>query len=139
MNKEVIVSIKGLQFANEDEAVELVASGKYYFKNNKHYVCYEEIMDENKITKSTIIIDGKDVDVIRRGETSSHLMFQEHKKNTTYYQLPFGSMLMGINTTQVNIKENEDKINIDIKYGLEINYNFVSDCSIGIEIKSASV
>ena len=36
MTKDVIVSIKGLQFENNDEPVELVTRGRYYNKNNKY-------------------------------------------------------------------------------------------------------
>ena len=136
MTKDVIVAIKGLQVENNDEPVELVTRGRYYNKNNKHYICYDEMFDEKEITKSTIIVKGNDVEVIRKGSTSSHMVFQEHRKNTTYYNMPFGSMLLGINATHVNVEEQEDKMNIDIKYGLEVNYNFVSDCNINIEVKS---
>ncbi len=136
MTKDVIVSVKGLQFENENEPVEIVTKGTYYNKNNRHYILYDEMFDEKEVTKSTIIVKDSSVEVIRRGITSSHMLFEENRKNTSYYNMPFGKMLLGINATKVDVKEQEDEMNIDIKYGLEVNYNFISECSINIEVKS---
>ena len=38
MTKEILVSIVGYQFdVNEEEATELITSGEYYKKKDKHY------------------------------------------------------------------------------------------------------
>ena len=39
MTKDVLISISGLQLeAEDDEPIEVVTSGNYYYKNNKHYI-----------------------------------------------------------------------------------------------------
>ena len=45
MTKDVVVSLKGLQLApdQQSDAVEVIAPGEYYIRNNKHYVLFEEI------------------------------------------------------------------------------------------------
>ena len=45
MTEEVLISVKGLHaLATEDEdEVEVFSAGKYYFKNGKHYILYEEM------------------------------------------------------------------------------------------------
>lgn len=47
MTKDVIVTISGLQFAQETETepVEIVTAGSYYKKNGKHYIIYDEVME----------------------------------------------------------------------------------------------
>lgn len=47
MTKDVLVTVKGLEtgYDNED-SMEIVCSGTYYFRNGKHYIKYEEIMEE---------------------------------------------------------------------------------------------
>lgn len=47
MTKDVVVSLKGLQLApdQQSDAVEVIAPGEYYIRNNKHYVLFEEIME----------------------------------------------------------------------------------------------
>ena len=42
MTEEVLVTIKGMQMMPEDQdEVEIVTSGKYLKKGNKHYITYE--------------------------------------------------------------------------------------------------
>ena len=42
MTKDVVVSLKGLQLApdQQSDAVEVIAPGEYYIRNNKHYVIW---------------------------------------------------------------------------------------------------
>ncbi len=44
-------------------------------------------------------------------------------------------MQMRIDTTRVDINEENDKIEISIDYGLDMNYSHVSDCTINIIIE----
>ena len=43
MTKDVVVSLKGLQLApdQQSDAVEVIAQGEDYIRNNKHYVLFE--------------------------------------------------------------------------------------------------
>ena len=58
MTKDVIVTISGLQFAQETETepVEIVTAGSYYKKNGKHYIIYDEswrdLREARKISSS---------------------------------------------------------------------------------------
>ena len=58
MTKEVMVSIKGLQFDQgaDSEEIETIQWGQYYKKNDTHYVIYEEVMEgyeeHNQIPRS---------------------------------------------------------------------------------------
>lgn len=138
MTKEVIISIKGLQFVEEEEeAVELISVGNYSFQDGTHIVEYEEIEEAEGtkgITQNTISITPKQVEILRGGMNNVQMLFEENCKNLTYYQTPFGELLIGINTTKIRIAEREDRIMVMLEYGLEINYNHVSDCKITIKI-----
>lgn len=144
MTKDVLVSISGLQFdmtQNDPSEVEVISVGQYYFKNKKHFVQYDEILVESSsiedsITKSTVKISDKQVDVLKRGSSNVHMVFEIGKKNMTYYNTPFGTMLMGIYTNQIKTEELDDKIVTKIDYTLEVNYVHVSDCKIVITVKS---
>lgn len=144
MTKDVLISISGLQFdmtQNDPSEVEVISVGQYYFKNKKHFVQYDEILVESSsiedsITKSTVKISDKQVDVLKRGSSNVHMVFEIGKKNMTYYNTPFGTMLMGIYTNQIKTEELDDKIVTKIDYTLEVNYVHVSDCKIVITVKS---
>lgn len=137
MNKEVLVSISGLQFAEDNrDAVEIITVGDYYKKNGKHYLIYEESMEGFEgTTKNMIKFNEHMVDITKKGITNVHMVFEEKQKNMTYYDTPFGNLLIGISTNNIEFEEAENAINIKIAYSLDINYEFVSDCKINISVK----
>lgn len=139
MTKDVLVSIKGLQFeSGNDEAVEMIAPGEYYLHNGKHYVLYEEIMEdvdgEHELSKNTLKISKGQVEILKKGGSNVHMVFAENQKNTTFYTTPFGQLLIGIYTNYIEVKEKEEVIQVKLKYDLEINQSFISDCEITIII-----
>jgi len=141
MTKDVLVSVKGLQYqVSPDEAMEMIASGEYYFRNDKHYVLYEEIMEDNDgdngISKNTLKVSENIVELIKKGGSDVHMVFEKDKKNLTYYNTPFGSLLIGIFTTSIEVKEETDSLQVKLEYDLEINNSFVSSCDINIKVKS---
>lgn len=138
MTKDVIVSISGLQMDMDQSApVEVITMGSYYYKNGKHYVLFDESEDDGSTsTKNTIKISDGRVDVIKKGDSSVHMVFEPDTKNMTYYQTPFGNILVGINTFGISSKADDLNINTTINYALEVNYSHLSDCSIEINIKS---
>ncbi len=139
MTKEVLVSISGLQFAEgvDNDSVEVITSGEYYRKNGKHYVIYDEVTEgTDELTKNIIKLWEDCLDITKRGVTNVHIMFEKHKKNVTYYYTPFGSILLGIDATRIEVTETEDEISALIDYALEMNYEHVADCTVTIRITS---
>ncbi len=39
-----------------------------------------------------------------------HMVFEEKQKNMTYYDTPFGNLLVGLATNKVDVKEEEEKL-----------------------------
>ena len=108
----------------------------YYLKNGKHYVIYDELTDDSQVVKNRLKISPKVVEVTKKGASSSHMVFERGKENLTYYDTPFGSLLLGINTSKIDLEEKEDSMALHIDYGLSINSDHVSDCSIDVSIAS---
>jgi len=139
MTKDVLVTVCGLQNGPETDGVpiEMTTAGEYYYKNNKHYILYEEVMEgETKTTKNRMKVSDGMVELTKSGIVNVHMLFEENKKNITHYYTPYGSLNMGIDTKQVLIEEAEDEMHIFVFYGLEMNGEFVADCDIRIIVKS---
>lgn len=137
MNKKVMINISGLQLdVSSEEPIELMTTGDYYLKNGKHYILYDELTDDSQIVKNRLKISPKVVEVTKKGAGSSHMVFERGKENLTYYDTPFGSLLLGINTSKIDLKEKEDSMDLHIDYGLSINSDHISDCSIDVSISS---
>lgn len=138
MTKEVVVSLKGLQLVQDEqsEAIEVIAPGEYYIRNGKHYVLYDEVMeDSSSVCKNMLKFNDSCLEFIRKGEVNVHMIFETGKKNLTYYYTPFGNLQMGIDTTFIDIKESEDEIFVEVKYALDVNCEYVGDCHISISVK----
>lgn len=140
MTKEVLITIRGLQFVSKDddaEPVEVVTPGEYYFKNGNHYLLFDEITEGFKETTHNMMKfhDGH-LEVRKKGLIDVNMLYELNKKTMSYYNTPFGVMHMGIATTSFYKKVTKDEIELKIDYALEMNESFVADCSIFINIKS---
>lgn len=140
MTQEVLLALKGLQFDQRDEdadQIEMVLVGDYYKRNGKHYVIYEEMVEGfAQATKNRLKFCEHMLELSRSGLVNVHMVFQENKKNLTNYNTPFGQILIGIDTKKIQIEESEDHIVVNVDYALDINYEFLADCHITVNIAS---
>ena len=119
MTKDVVVSLKGLQLAPDQQSD-----------------AFEEIMEgETQTLKNMLKFNDNYLEFTRKGPMSVHMIFEKGKKNLTYYYTPFGSIQIGIDATSIEVKETEDEIRAEVKYALDVNYEFVGDCHINIAVK----
>ena len=141
MTKEVLVSIAGLQYEQEgEEAIELISAGEYYFRNGKHYVIYEELIQEQEggsssTVKCTLKLSNKQVEVIKKGPAAVHMIFELGQNHMTYYSTPYGDLMIGITTNSIQMIESDNAMEVEINYGLDMNFQFVSECKLTIKIK----
>ena len=141
MTKEVLVTFCGLQSdpdGKSDGGIRTAARGDYYHKNGKHYVLCEETVEglEERV-KSRLKFDSDTVEVTRGGALEARMVFQKNKKHLTGYRTPFGQMLMGIVTREIRLTQRKEHITVEVDYALELNDEFLSDCCMVIDIRSA--
>lgn len=145
MTKDVLVSISGLHLdmvenisEEESEAIEVVTPANYYCKNGKHYILYDEVTEGiSGVTKNKIKISGEDsLEIMKSGISNAHMIFEKNKKNLTYYQTPYGQMLVGVNTKNMEIRVTEKNIDVCVDYELDVNHEPLADCKIKMNITS---
>ena len=145
MTKDVLVSISGMHMGivspqpdEEAEPIEVVTPASYYCRNGKHYIIYDEVMEGMAGTvKNKIKITGDDsMEIMRSGGTGTHMVFEKNRKNLTYYKTPYGQMLIGINTKNMEVSVSEDKINVSVDYELDVDHEPLADCKIRMNITS---
>ena len=139
MTEDILISVKGLHMMDgeQEDQVEVFSAGKYYLKNGKHYILYEE-MEENtrEVIKNRITLRGDCMEVQKSGLMTTKMVFEKTKKNMSWYTTPFGNLLAGIEVTSMNIREQEDLLEIGVDYELEVNYEKMADCRIEIRVMS---
>lgn len=141
MTKDVLISISGLHMGiNEDagaeEPVEIITPAFYYLKNGKHYVLYDEVIEGVPgVVKNTIKISENNLFEVRKtGIANTRMVFEKGKMNMTSYDTPFGQMMVGIHTRDIQTEVTEEKIEISITYSLDINSEPLSDAEIHVNI-----
>lgn len=137
MTKDVLINISGLQMELDDgEPVEMMTTGDYYLKNGKHFILYDEIEDDHQVVKNILKIGPKTVEISKKGGRNSHMVFEKGKENLSYYDTPFGCLLLGVSTSDIRWMEKEDHMNLQVDYDLSINSDHISKCRIDVNIKS---
>lgn len=138
MKKEVLLALKGLQFAVDEDgaqAIETITPAEYYKRNGSHYVIYDEVMEgiPDKV-RNMIKVKDSQVEVTKKGYINVHMIFEENKRNMTRYGTPFGDIMIGIDTGKIEIKESEERISVNVDYALDANYEHLADCQLEMHI-----
>ena len=137
MTKDVLIKVSGVQFDVQDEPIELMVPGNYYMKNDKHYVLFEEQPEDNgPVTKNIVKFDKTFFEMIKKGGNNPYLRFDKDKKNSTVYQTPAGPMQVDVLTHEFSVQEEEEQIAVKVKYALDINYQFVSECEVDFKVQA---
>ena len=137
MDKEVLIHVKGLHMIDsqgEEEPVEIIVPGEYYFRNGSHYLRYEEIVeDSRKPTINYIKMSPKGMEVRKKGVVNVHMVFEQGKRNMAFYTTPFGTLEMGISATNLELEESDGQIAMKVNYSLDLNQEHVADCCLDIQ------
>ena len=140
MNKDVLIHVRGLQLMetdDEQEPIEIVVPGQYYFRNGSHYLRYEEMLDDSaQTTVNYIKMSSEGVEIRKQGQVNVHMVFEQGKKNKTFYNTPYGTLQMGIAATGLELKESEDDIHMKVDYALDMNEEHVADCYLTVQAQS---
>ena len=87
--------------------------------------------------KNKIKITGDSVlEIMKSGLSNTHMVFEKNRKNLTYYRTPYGQMLVGVNTRNMEVRVADDEIDVQVKYELDVNHEPFADCSIKMNIVS---
>lgn len=138
MTRDVLVRVRGIQIMEEDDdAIEVITPGVYYLKNGKHYVLYDENLEDfDAVTHNTVKITQDKVEVLKRGAAEVHMVFESGKKHVTNYLTPVGPILLGLTTAAIAVEEKENALHIQIDYALELNGEHVSGCRMDMQVLS---
>ena len=86
MEKDVLISIRGLQYlmdeeSGEQEPVEVMTTGSYYKKNGHHFLIYDEATEGfDMMTHNMIKFTENALEVRKRGLIDVHMIFEEDKR-----------------------------------------------------------
>ena len=140
MEKEVIISIKGMQkYENaEPDTIELVTGGRLERDGESFTLSYQESavtgMDG---TLTTFQIEPERVTLLRVGEYTSQMVFQEGRRHMSMYNTPYGAMTIGVNTRHLLAELDDQGGEIEIDYAIEIDHAVAGRNTFQINVKEA--
>ena len=80
-------------------------------------------------------VRGDEFSLTKRGGVNVQMVFTQGKKTITEYATPLGGILIGLDTSRVEVvEEAENKLRIHIDYALEANYQYIADCHIEVSV-----
>ena len=89
--------------------------------------------------KNMIKVRGDEFSLTKRGGVNVQMIFTQGKKTITEYATPMGGILIGLDTSKVEVaEETQDKLRIHIDYTLEANYQYIADCHIEVVVTANS-
>lgn len=141
MTKDVLISISGLHTdpieSDGNEPIEIISPATYYLKNGKHYILYDEPVEGTLgVIKNKVKVTGDtQLEIIKTGAASAHMVFENNKMHMTEYETPYGVLVIGIYTKKMTVEEQDNEIKVFVQYALEMNDEKVADCLIKINVK----
>lgn len=137
--KNVMLSIVAEQSVpgGDTNRMEMMTEGRLFHADGAFCLEYEE-SDSSGLGKSTtlMMVAGRMVSLIRRGYTTTHMVFSEGKKSYNMYRTPAGSMEMAILPTSMEIDVGEETGEITLEYELEIGGQYTGSNLISITYKA---
>ena len=125
MEKDVVISIKGIQkYEDVDpDVIELVTEGRLTRVGESYTLSYQESeLTGLEGTLTTIQVDGEQVTLMRVGEFTSQMVFQEGRRHLSMYNTPYGAMAIGVNTRHLLADLTDQGGDIEIDYAIEIDH-----------------
>ena len=140
MEKNVVISIKGMQkYDNTDpDVIELVTQGRLTREGGSYTLSYQESeLTGLEGTLTTIQVDGEQVTLMRVGEFTSQMVFQEGRRHLSMYNTPYGAMAIGVNTRHLMADLNDHGGDIEIDYAIEVDHAIAGRNVFQIKVKEA--
>ncbi|MBR5495787.1 MAG: DUF1934 domain-containing protein [Oscillospiraceae bacterium] len=139
IKKDAQIKIKGIQkIDNDSDQTDLYTQGKFYKKNDKFYIVYNETPTTGSTDGKTIIkvTPNERVLITRTGMLASELLIQTGKRNVGYYGTEFGDLAIGISQAKIDCNLDEKGGKLTVEYDIDVNSSFLSKNRLEIQVDS---
>ena len=141
MEKDVIISIQGLQhYAGMDsDNIELVTEGKLEDAGGALRLSYQESeLTGMEGTTTVFHVEPERVTLLRMGNVSSEMVFEEGRRHMSLYSTPYGSMEVGILARKLRSTLDQNGGKLEINYDIEINHTLAGQSLFRIDVRESS-
>ena len=122
--------------SDESDKMEFVTDGAFYLKNGSYYILYDEKEEMGMADCSvTIKVSDSEVNISRKGEFSSKMLYKTGEASEFLYNTPYGRFPVILTTQEINNNLNVMGGRIEILYGITIS-NEENFHSLTVEVKA---
>lgn len=137
MTKDIILTISGLHAndGEQDSPIETLTPAQYFYKNGKHYVTYDEVIEgmEGSL-RSTLKFTENYAELIRNGMASTRMVFQPGQERMMIYHTPMGPLSLSLYTENLTTQIGEECMKLKIDYSLKAEGSVISESTVMIEL-----
>ena len=137
MTNDILLTISGLHATDGDaeDPVEQITPGRYFWKNGKHYVLFEEVLEGLEGTvRSTLKFTEEKIELLRNGTASAHMVFEKGKEHSMIYRTPMGPLQISIDTEEIFMEIQESQICVQIDYVLKAGEEVLTESTVRLNI-----
>lgn len=125
MTKEVILNITSThqQPDSEGEHIDLITHGTLRDLEGALEVSYQETeLTDMEGTTSSIIVQGRQVTLLRNGPVSSQMVFEQGRRHLSVYATPYGNLEIAVTTRRLENNLTAEGGSLEIDYLLEADH-----------------
>ena len=119
MTGRVRIFIEGTQLEEDEAGIITRAEGEHCSGKDGHILrYYEPGNDKEAGSDNTVRIAPGRVEMTKKGENSTHMVFDLKKATHSVYDTQYGSLQFQIDTTLIHIEESTNQIILQMEYTL---------------------
>ena len=81
-------------------------------------------------------VESGKLEIMKSGLSNTHMIFEKDKINITQYETPYGELLVGTHTKDMQVDVTDSSIDVHVNYALDVNSETIADCNIDMNIKA---
>ncbi len=130
MTYNVLVSIVGTQSNGpSQDSVEMLTDATLTIDGDTVSICYPE-PDEAGFEECETCVKATGCEIVtitRTGKYSSQLILEKGQRHLNHYDMGFGQLVMGVNTTRIENTLTPSAGQLAVTYTIEMNHSLVSN------------
>ena len=139
MKQAVMLSLRSCQRYEEQEpeVLELVTEGTMEYRNGGWEISYaeSELTGLAGVT-TTFRVEPDKVTLLRTGGLKSEMVFQRGVTHDSLYQMPFGALLLTVETTSIFYDIVPDGGSLDLSYRVTIENSQAGEIDYHLDIRA---
>ena len=131
------INITGKQVYEEDSGeISVSTTGTYTERGGARFIAYKEYDEENpKLSFTSVLKVEPDKVTMMRAGSATRLILEKGRRHLCLYDTGYGSLTVGVFTSELTSSLEKKGGSLSIKYTLDIDSNLSSQNEIQVEIK----